>query len=87
MSARIPLRATPYRRENSGGTARDVVLTLGAVEAAGQPDAGSRSPKGPFTVASSTRVSFFRSPPVPRAVPPSRLAAREREEMRDAWKR
>jgi hypothetical protein len=41
------------------------------VEAAGQPDAGSRSFKGPFIiVASSTRVRFFRSPPVPRAVPP-----------------
>ena len=24
----VSLRATPYRRENSGGTARDVVLTL-----------------------------------------------------------
>ena len=43
-------------------------------EAAGQPDAGSRIPKGPLIVASSTRASFCRTPPAPRAVPPCRLA-------------
>jgi transposase len=39
------------------------------VEAADQSDAGSRLPEGPFIVASSTRVSFFRTPPAPRAAP------------------
>jgi hypothetical protein len=50
----MPLRAAPYRWENSGGTARDVVCFF-AVEAAGQPDAGNRFPEGPFTVASTER--------------------------------
>jgi hypothetical protein len=30
----MPLRAAPYRRENNGGTARDVVFSMVAVEAA-----------------------------------------------------
>ena len=42
----MPLRAAPYRRENSGGTACDVVFSLVADEAAGQPDAGSRNLRG-----------------------------------------
>jgi hypothetical protein len=50
-----PLLPLPRRRTGvkiAGGTARDVVLPLVAVEAAGQPDAGSRLPEGPFNVAS-----------------------------------
>src|SRR5487761_39069 len=62
----------------AGGTARDGVFPLVAVEAAGQPDAGSRLPKGPLSVASSTRVSFFRSPPAPRAVPPLHASRRRK---------
>src|SRR6185437_16006584 len=57
-----PWGRCPRRRTGgkiAGGAACDVVCTLVAVEAAGQPDAGSRLPKGPFIVASSTRVSFF----------------------------
>ncbi len=48
----------------ASGTARDVVF-LWCGGGRGSSDAGSRSPKGPFIVASSMRVSFFRSPPVP----------------------
>src|SRR5258708_26327410 len=40
---------------------------------------GSGFPRGPFIVASSTRASFFRTPPVPRAVPPRRLAVGQGE--------
>ena len=78
-SALLPLPRRSTGVKIAGGTARDVVLPLVAVEAAGQPDAGSRLPEGPFNVALSRRVSFFRSPPAPRAVPPRTLAAQERE--------
>jgi transposase len=52
---------------------------LWPVQAVSQADAGIGFFKGPFIVATSTRVSFFRSPPDPRAVPPRRLAATEQE--------
>src|SRR5215471_2978283 len=52
------------------------------VEAADQSGAGSRFPEGLFIVASSTRVRYVRSPPVPRAVPVRRLAAQEEEGRR-----
>src|SRR5689334_4229121 len=65
-----------------GGTARDVVLPLVRLRPRCQPDAGNRLPEGPFIVASSTRVSFSASPPVPRAVPPRKASRPGREEVR-----
>jgi hypothetical protein len=59
----VPLARRRTGVKNSGGTARDVGSLLGAVEAADQPDAGSRSSQGSFIVATSTRVRFVRSPP------------------------
>src|SRR5260370_39458211 len=62
----------------AGGTARDVVVSLVRSRPRVSLTPGAGFPEGPFIVASSTRVSFFRSPPVPRAVSARRLAVQIR---------
>ena len=78
--------AAPYRPEKWLRYRPLRRFHLGAVEAADQPDAGNRFSQGPFIVATSTRVRFSARPPVPRAVPPRRLASARKAEVRDAWK-
>ena len=74
---RVPSDSNPARRASetrSFATTRRGVLELAdwlrcwQVPAVVMESTGDYW-KGPFIVASSTRVSFFRSPPVPRAVP------------------
>ena len=86
LSAPDAARAAPYRRENSGGTARDVVFPLVRWRPRVSLTPGAGHPRGRSMLRSSTRVSFFRSPPVPRAVPPRRLISPVQERW-DAWKR
>jgi hypothetical protein len=81
-----PLRGRRSGVKMAGGTARDVVAFLVRWRPPVSLTLGAGYPKGLLIVASSTRVSFFRSPPVPRAVPPRTLAV-QGQERGQAWKR
>ena len=71
----IPLARRRTGVKIAGGTARDVVFPLVRLRPRVSLTPGTGHPRGRSMLRSSTRVSFFRSPPVPRAVPPRRLTA------------
>jgi hypothetical protein len=58
-------------------------LLLGAVEAVTEPDAGSWSSRGRSLLLRAVRVSFFRSPPVPRAAPQAGKSGKEEARMEE----
>jgi len=71
----MPLRAAPYRRENSGGTVRDVVCFSVRLRPPVSLAPGAGSLRGPFTIALEHTGQFLRIAPGSRAVPPGGLAA------------
>ena len=83
----VPLARRRTAVKNGCGTARDVGVSLVRLRPRVSLTPGAGYPRGCALLRSSTRVSFFRSPPVPRAVPVRRLAARDRAEEGRAWKR
>ena len=70
----VPLARRRTGVKNGCGAVRDVVCFLVRLRPRISLTLGSGSYQGPFIVASSTRVRFVRSPPVPRPVPPRRLS-------------
>jgi len=83
----VPLARRRTGVKNGGGTVRDVVSFLVRSRPRISLTPGTGLPRGRSLSLRARGLDFSARPPVPRAVPPRRLASAGKAEVRDAWKR